>query len=112
MSRPCERCGAGYSDYRNDESFDPMCSEVHIAHGIVSWLCFGCRQEWQTAILDDPRSIQYAELELAFEFWQWGAKKNPTPDKLAEGQRLFRELTSIEIAINKYAKDWLSPVGD
>lgn len=105
--RPCERCGAGESEF--SDQYPPMCGETHLAHGIVAWICFDCRRNWQRTILDNPLTFDYARLELEFDFWQWKAKKTPTDDVLAYGKGLLEQMTKIESDVNHHAIDWLQP---
>lgn len=85
-----------------------MCGETHLAHGIVAWLCYPCRKNWQRKILNNPMSDEYAELELEFDFWQLKAKKTPTDEVLEAGKGIFRKMTAIENKINKIAIEWLA----
>jgi hypothetical protein len=118
--RPCERCGAGQLDPEDfEDNWDdelkspaqlneaPMCSEFHMAYGMVTWLCYKCRSDWHKVIDDHPLSNLYAEAQLALDFWKARVGPNTSKDELKEGLALLRKCTDIEKKINSFANHWL-----
>jgi hypothetical protein len=120
--RPCERCGAGEidpDDFMHNEWEEeshktpadlkeaPMCSEFHMAYGMVTWLCYKCRSDWHREIDKNALSEQYAEAQLSLDFWKARVGPESTEEDLQKGIDLLQLCTRIEKEINSFANNWL-----
>lgn len=119
--RPCDRCGAGHLDEDDFEQggFDeqpspadfkeaPMCSEFHMAYGMVTWLCYCCRRDWHKKLDAHPLTDSYAEAQLRLDFWKARISEKSPKSDVEEGVDLLRECTRIEDDINALANNWLA----
>lgn len=124
--KPCDRCGAcdgmhehqEYSDdygiggIGNDDGDDnpqvpAMCMEVHVAFGLVSWLCHDCRKEYHRVAKSHPLNKDYGEAALRLEFWKARVGPETPQDAIDEGLKLWRITEELELKINEFANHWL-----
>lgn len=109
--KPCDRCGACNKDvnaYDDFEEQEPaMCAEVHVAFGLVSWLCFNCRREYHRFSKSHPLNRIYGEASLSFSFWESRVGPNTPSNSINEGLELWRNVENIEMMINEAANKWL-----
>lgn len=117
--KPCDRCGACDDDGRNsnpygedfeqdDHDQEPaMCAEVHVAFGLVSWLCHNCRKEYHRFAKNHPLNQEYGEAALRLEFWKARVGPETPPDSIEEGLELWRKVEQLELGINESANEWL-----
>ena len=109
IPRPCDRCGAGNIEYmgENNKILNPLCAEVQLAFGLITWLCHDCRKQWHQCIKNHPNNRQYVITQLELEFWK--ARVGPfTPvEALEEGKRLINIIEDLELSINEVANEWL-----
>lgn len=106
-SRTCDRCGASGDDRSKP---DPLCMEVQLAFGLVSWLCHPCRKDWHRMFKTHELQDQYAEASLRLEFWKARVGTNTPDDAIDEGLKLYKDVNDLELAINEAANQWM--VGD
>ena len=118
--RPCDRCGAGHLDEDDfDSGYDdqpspndfketPMCSEFHMAYGMVTWLCYCCRRDWHKKLDSHSLTDQYAEAQLRLDFWKARINEKTPKDDVEEGIKFLRDCTRIEDEINALANHWLA----
>jgi len=100
--RCCERCGDG----DNMERPEPMLAEVHLAFGVVCWICFNCRKDWHRMFKEHPQSKVYTHAQIKMELWKTRCDLGKI-DKPDEGIKLMDEIEDIEIEINQLANAWL-----
>ena len=117
--KPCDRCGAfdggGSDDNPYNEEFgeqeeekEPaMCAEVHVAFGLVSWLCHNCRKEYHRFAKNHHLNRQYGEAAMRLEFWKARVGPETPPDALDEGLAAWGEVEDLELKINESANHWL-----
>lgn len=119
--KSCDRCGACdhapshdnpyQEDYgvRDDseDSVPAMCAEVHVAFGLVSWLCHDCRKEYHRFAKNHPLNQEYGEAALRLEFWKARVGPETPEDQIDEGIRLWKAVEELELRINEAANEWL-----
>lgn len=114
IPRPCDRCGAGTidEDYTTEKVVTPMCAEFHMAHGVITWLCFDCRKKWHQVIDGHELSRKYEEASFRYEFWKGTLSDETTDDDREKGLGLYRVVSDLERQINKFAHEWLAGTHD
>jgi len=101
--RCCDRCGAG-----DDKSKpNPMCGEVQLAFGLVSWICHDCRKDWHRMFKGHELQKAYAHASFELEFWKARVGTKTPEDQLAKGLELWDKVDDLEMKINEVANQWL-----
>lgn len=112
VPRPCDRCGAGMIDSEyvpeGKAVHHPMCSEFHMAHGVVAWLCFDCRRMWHQEIDGHDLAKEYEEASFRLEFWKTRVDEKTTDEQIEKGLELYKRCSELERRINMYANEWLT----
>lgn len=114
--RPCDRCGCGdigetEPSYDESARFDnlkeaPMCTEFHLAYGLLAWLCYTCRRDWHKKIENHNLSAEYSQIQLRLDHWKASlVSKNPL--SVGVGLELLKRSGEIEKEINTIANTWL-----
>ena len=111
--KPCERCGAfdgkaddSYKEFGQDDKEPSMCSEVHVAFGLISFLCYNCRKEYHRFAKGHPHNRKYGEIMLRLEFWKDRVGSDTRPESIDEGLQYFHEIEDLELKINEVANHW------
>jgi hypothetical protein len=108
MGKPCDRCGAcDHAEIYEEEQTPVMCTEVHLAFGLISWLCYGCRKEYHRFAKNHPLNKKYGEALLRLEFWKARVGPGTPPTSIDEGLKLWREVEQLELKLNEVANRWL-----
>lgn len=117
----CDRCGAcdnmqdhnpyqedyGHDEEDKEDTVPAMCAEVHVAFGLVSWLCHDCRKEYHRFAKNHPLNKEYGEAALRLEFWKARVGPETPEDSIDEGIRLWQKVEELELKMNEIANHWL-----
>ena len=117
VGKPCDRCGAfdgkQVNLYGDGEGLDEeeresaMCAEVHVAFGLISWLCHNCRKEYHRFTKNHPLDQKYSEATLRLEFWKARIGPDTPQEMIDDGIELLRAMEALESGINESANRWL-----
>ena len=102
--RTCERCMADANDKSRPH---PMCVEVQLAFGLVTWICHDCRKDWYRIFKSHELQREYSAATMRLEFWKMRIGPD-TPESDAEkGIKLLCIVEDLELKINEVANRWL-----
>ena len=111
--RPCERCCATIdTDFGSDgsENYHPMCTEIVLAYGVVSWICYDCRKDWHRVINENPLTKEYSEVSLRYDYWKATVAASGQGD-VEFGLQLWKQLDDLERKLNNFANQWIKDDG-
>ena len=101
--RCCDRCGDG-----DDASKpDPMCGEIQLAFGLVTWICHDCRKDWHRMFKTHKLQRKYSEASLRLEFWKARVGEKTPESEVNNGIELLLKVDDLELEINDVANAWL-----
>jgi|19_taG_2_1085344.scaffolds.fasta_scaffold01462_2 hypothetical protein len=104
--RTCERCGTGGDELKPN----PMCGEVQLAFGLVTWICYDCRKDWHRMFKSHKLQATYSEATLRLEFWKARIGETTSKEEIDEGIKLLKTVDNLELQVNEVANAWL--IGD
>jgi len=102
----CERCHAAPDDYDDKASAQIRLGEVQTNYGILTFLCFDCRREWQRVINSSPVMREYSETAFRLEHWRVYHPRTGQGDVEA-GVQFVRKLNELDEKLYNETVSWI-----